>query len=126
MTSKIVSNIDRRLGELYGEIAKLNAARAALLSRATPPVATKPRRRRPTAPPPTARQVPAAKLTTLLASTDGMTTRQLADITQGAQSQILSRLRQLEQGDQVRRSGQRRGTRWHLVTDEDRIAARVA
>jgi hypothetical protein len=26
----------------------------------------------------------------------------------------------------VRRSGQRRGTRWYLITDDDRIAARVA
>jgi hypothetical protein len=35
-------------------------------------------------------------------------------------------LRELEKTDQIRRSGQRRGTRWHLITDEDRIAARAA
>jgi hypothetical protein len=55
-----------------------------------------------------------------------MTTRELANRTDGEQSQVLSLLRELEQADRVRRSGRRRSTLWHLVTDEDRIAARVA
>jgi hypothetical protein len=35
-------------------------------------------------------------------------------------------LRELEKTDQIRRTGERRGTRWHLITDEDRVAARAA
>jgi hypothetical protein len=61
-----------------------------------------------------------------LTGSDGMTTRELATATHGQQSQILALLRELEQTNQVRRSGQRRGTRWHLITDEDRTATRVA
>jgi hypothetical protein len=126
MTTEIVNNIDRRLQELQGEIAKLETARVALINGATPAAPSKPRRARPTPAKPRPQVVPAGKLTTLLARSDGMTTRQLADTTNGEQSQILSLLRELEQADQVRRSGQRRGTRWHVITDEDRIAERVA
>jgi hypothetical protein len=35
-------------------------------------------------------------------------------------------LRELERAGEVRSAGERRGTRWTLVTDEDRIAQRVA
>jgi hypothetical protein len=55
-----------------------------------------------------------------------MTTRELAKATNGDSRQLLSLLKEQEDAGQVRRSGQRRGTRWHLITDEDRIAARAA
>jgi hypothetical protein len=35
-------------------------------------------------------------------------------------------LRELEQAQRVRRTGQRRATRWHAVTDEDRTRERAA
>jgi hypothetical protein len=130
MTSEIVDNIDRRLQEIASEISKLETARVALINGIKPAAAPMPRRARraprrtPAKRPP--QVVPAGKLTTLLTGSDGMTTGQLAKTTNGRQSQILALLRELEQADQVRRSGQRRGTRWHVITDEDRIAARVA
>ncbi len=126
MTTEIVNNIDRRLQELQGEISKLETARIALINGTKPAASPKPRRARRKPAKPTRQVVPAGKLTTLLAGSDGMTTRELATTTNGEQSQILSILRELEQADHVRRSGQRRGTRWHVITDEDRIAARVA
>jgi hypothetical protein len=39
---------------------------------------------------------------------------------------VLGVLRELEAAGRARRTGQRRGTRWHAVTDEDRIRARAA
>ncbi|MHB1833578.1 MAG: FaeA/PapI family transcriptional regulator [Solirubrobacteraceae bacterium] len=70
--------------------------------------------------------VPAGKLEVLLAATDGMSTAALAEQAGGRQSQVLELLRELERGGKVRRSGARRGTRWHWITDEERIQARVA
>ncbi len=70
--------------------------------------------------------VPAGKLVTLLGGGDGMTTAELAGQTGGDRQQLLTLLRELEAAGEVRRSGERRNTRWHAITDEDRIAARVA
>jgi hypothetical protein len=39
---------------------------------------------------------------------------------------VLLLLRELEQARRVRRTGQRRATRWHAITDEDRIRERAA
>jgi hypothetical protein len=39
---------------------------------------------------------------------------------------VLSLLRELEAAGRVRRTGQRRSTRWHAFTDEDRIRERAA
>jgi hypothetical protein len=55
-----------------------------------------------------------------------MSTSELAKASGGRPDQILALLRELERTDQVRRSGERRETRWQLITDEDRIAARAA
>ena len=73
--------------------------------------------------------VPAGKLEALLARSDGSTGLSAAELTEqagGARDQVLTLLRELEASGRVRRSGQRRGTRWHAITDEDRIAARAA
>jgi hypothetical protein len=130
MTTDIVNNIDERLGELQGEIAKLESARIALLDgaspKASPQASPQPRRARRKPVKPIHEVVPAGKLKALLSGSKGLTTRELASSTNGEQRQILSLLREMESDDQVRRSGQRRGTHWHLITDEDRISARVA
>jgi hypothetical protein len=55
-----------------------------------------------------------------------MTTAELVTQTGGDRQQLLTLLRELEAAGEVRRSGERRATRWHVITDEDRIAARVA
>jgi len=59
-------------------------------------------------------------------SADGLSTGAIAAQGGADPSQVLTLLRELERTGQVRRSGQRRGTRWHLITDEDRIAQRAA
>jgi hypothetical protein len=127
----IVTSIDQRLTEAKAEIAQLERARQALINGAAP--AVKPRARpvtRKTASRKTVRRddtiVPAGKLTALLRASAGMSTSELAKASNGRPDQILTLLRGLENADQIRRSGTRRGTRWHLITDEDRIAARAA
>ncbi|HEY1774614.1 MAG TPA: hypothetical protein VGG41_00515 [Solirubrobacteraceae bacterium] len=127
----IVTSIDQRLTEAKAEIARLEGARQALITSDAPAVTPKPRRvRRETKPRKTVRRardvVPAGKLTALLDGSDGMSTSELAKASAGRPNQILALLRDLEKADQVRRTGARRGTRWHLITDEDRIAARAA
>lgn len=129
--SDIVTSIDQRLTEAKAEIAQLEGARQALINGDTP--AAKPNARvvpRKTTPRKTVRRgnevVPAGKLTALLDGSAAMSTAELAKATNGRPDQILSLLRELEKADQIRRSGERRGTRWHLITDEDRIAARAA
>jgi hypothetical protein len=123
----IVTSIDQRLTEAKAEIAQLEGARQALVNGDAPAVTPQPRRTTPRKA--TARHnqvVPAGKLTALLHGSAGMSTSQLAKATNGRSAQILAVLRELEKTDQIRRTGQRRGTRWHLITDEDRIAARAA
>ena len=122
----IVTSIDQRLTQAKAEIAQLDGARQALIKDAAPADKPKPRR----APRKTTRTayaiVPAGKLTALLNGSPGMSTPQLAQATNGKPDQILALLRELENESQIRRTGQRRGTRWHLITDEDRVAARAA
>lgn len=122
----ISTSIDARLTQAQAEIAQLEGARQALTNNAAPADPPRPRR----APRKTTRAadtiVPAGKLTALLHGSTGMSTPQLAKATNGKPDQILARLRELENDNQIRRTGQRRGTRWHLITDEDRVAARAA
>lgn len=122
----IVASIDQRLTEAKAEIAQLEGARQALSNGTASAVAPRGRaQRRRTAR--TAREiVPAGKLVAQLDGSPGMSTSELAKATNGQPQQILALLRELETADQIRRSGQRRSTRWHLITDEDRIAARAA
>jgi hypothetical protein len=127
----IVTSIDQRLTEAKAEIAQLEGAREALINGDAATVTPQPRRTpRRTAPRKPDRRhnevAPADKLTALLHGSAGMSTSQLAKATNGRSAQILAVLRELEKTDQIRRTGQRRGTRWHLITDEDRSAARAA
>jgi hypothetical protein len=121
-----------RLEVLYREIALLEAARDQLQGSASvpaPPAPSKPqtvRRRRRAKPGRRPEVVAAGKLESLLAEHDGITSTELAKLASGGRDQVLSLLRELETAGQVRRTGQRRGTRWHAITDEDRINARAA
>jgi hypothetical protein len=125
-TDTLIASIDTHLGQLQAEITRLETARIALVNGAATAASPKPRRARRQPTQPRAQVVPAGKLTAALAGSDGMTTAELAKATRGRPLQVLALLRELESADQIRRSGQRRGTRWHLITDEDRIAARAA
>ena len=135
---QIVDSIDGRLRELNREIETLGAARSALgnggESRPTPrarpaaPTANrKPARRKPRAKATrSAEVVPAGRLELLLSENGGLTTSALAERANGNRDQVLTLLRELESAGRIRRTGQRRGTRWHAITDEDRIRERAA
>ncbi len=62
----------------------------------------------------------------MLAETNGMSTGALAKQAGADRDQVLNLLRDLETARRVRRTGQRRATRWHAITDEDRIQERAA
>jgi len=62
----------------------------------------------------------------LLSENGGLTTSALAERANGDRDQVLTLLRELEAAGKIRRTGQRRGTRWHAITDEDRIRERAA
>ena len=145
-TQAIVDSIENRLRELNQEIETLTAARTALDSRdggssAAQAVATKASaartrrssngagtrsRRRPARTSRPAEVVPAGRLESLLSENGGLTTSALAERTNGNRDQVLTLLRELEAAGRIRRTGQRRSTQWHAITDEDRIRARAA
>jgi hypothetical protein len=146
-TTDLVQSIDDRLAQLAAQITVLETAREELLSgngtaprrsgNGTAPrlsgngaaprrnATTVPRRRR-AAPKPSAEVLPAGKLEAMLAEHDGITSTAVARLANAAREQVLTLLRELEAAGRARRTGQRRGTRWHAITDADRIAARVA
>jgi hypothetical protein len=66
------------------------------------------------------------QLEALLSENGGLTTTALAEQTKTDRSQVLLLLRELEIAGRIRRTGQRRSTRWHAITDEDRIRERAA
>ena len=65
--------------------------------------------------------VRAGKLELLLSDTGGLATSELADRVDADRDRVLTMLRELEMAGRVRRTGQRRSTRWHTITDEERI-----
>ena len=70
--------------------------------------------------------VPADVVESLLSKNRGLSTRALGEKTGGNRNHLLALLRELETAGRVRRTGQRRATRWHVITDEDRIRERAA
>jgi hypothetical protein len=149
-TTQILDSIENRLRELNQEIDTLTAARSALdgpeissadrprargaraAAAATTPLAADPRPVRRTRAKRRAKTrsgteiVPAGRLEALLSENGGLTTSALAEQTNGNRDQVLVLLRELETAGRIRRTGQRRSTRWHAITDEDRIRERAA
>ena len=140
---ELANTIQNRIDALHGEIATLEAARSQLHANGSGAAATangsKParaaasgsesatrRRRAKPRPSDGTDVVPAGKLEAVLAQHDGITTAQLAKLTNGRPDQVLTLMREIEAAGRARRTGERRGTRWHAVTDEDRIQARAA
>lgn len=144
---QIIANIDARIALLLKDIAPLEAAREALdgksSSRGGRKPDTRPPKRRRTAEPVRGAQPAKARgvrskpakrtavvageiVELLLSSSDGLTTRALAERASADRAQVLRLLREMERAGTVRRTGERRGTRWHLITEEDRIQARAA
>jgi hypothetical protein len=120
-TQEIVDSIDTRLAELSDQIKTLETARTALDrgESAAPGTSRRRAKRRSTV-------VPADQVESLLSGNGGLSTSELADRANGNRDQVLGLLRELEAAGRVRRTGQRRGTRWHQITDEDRIRVRAA
>ena len=122
-------SIERRLQDLRSEIARIEDARRALTNGSAKPAATEPR---PAAVKPRRRRHKVQVLTAeqlqviLTESADGLSTAAIAEQGHADPAQVLGLLRKLEAAGQVRRSGERRGTRWHLMTDEDPVAQRAA
>ena len=73
-----------------------------------------------------AKTVTADSLDSLLVGTEGLATSEIANRANGGHDQVRRLLRELEASGRVRRTGERRGTRWYLITDEDRIEQRAA
>jgi predicted Rossmann fold nucleotide-binding protein DprA/Smf involved in DNA uptake len=135
VSEDILNSIENRLREVHEEIAALTAARSALngaetaatssspARRSAPRRSTQPRRRSRTRR--STQVVPAEKLELLLSQSEGLTTTQLAEQTGGRRDQVINLLRELEAAGRIRRSGQRRGTRWHAINEEAWIAERA-
>lgn len=123
---EVAEAIDERLAEARQEIATLEAAREVMTQRGSGGRSARTRRQTGrTARPRATKAVSPAALEELLGGEDGMTSVTLANRAGGRRLQVLALLRELEGQGRVRRSGQRRGTRWHLVTDDDRIVGRA-
>jgi hypothetical protein len=69
--------------------------------------------------------VPADRLELLLSENGDMTTSALAERANGKHDQILTVLRELQAAGRIRRTGQRRSTRWHAIKGEERIQERA-
>ena len=129
----IQTHIRNQIAELDAEREALTDALAALNNGSAARADSKPApRRRPRTrasaqiAAPAAKVVPLGKILQLLTGPDGQTTSTLAKTTGGDQGQILELLKEAEADDKVKRSGERRSTRWHLATGQSKLAGRVA
>jgi hypothetical protein len=86
----------------------------------------RPARKRRAKPKPATQVAAAGKLEVLLSASEGLTTAALAERASADRDQVLTLLREMETAGRVRRTGQRRSTRWHTITDEERIQQRAA
>jgi aryl-alcohol dehydrogenase-like predicted oxidoreductase len=133
---QLVQSIDTHIEELEGEIAELTRAREELVANGavraagsaekTPHRAPRAARRR-------ARRSSNDALSvgelhsTLAQSEGGLSTAALSERANADPAQVLPLLREMEARGQVRRTGQRRATRWHAVdSEEEWIAERAA
>jgi len=133
----IIESIEDRLRELHEEIGALNAARDALNGHGSR-AATRRQRRAAASKTRTGPSKDAggagplhgavepvgpastAALELLLSDTGGLATSELAERAHADRDQVLTALRELEAAGRVHRTGQRRSTRWHAITDEER------
>jgi ribosomal 50S subunit-associated protein YjgA (DUF615 family) len=124
---ELIQALDTRIEALNGEIASLEEARSALIARGalagevrqprTKPVRRTSRRRGQVLDPEAAERI--------LAEGDGLSAAEVARHAGADRDQVVQLLRELEAARRARRTGHGRGTRWHLVTDEDWIRERA-
>jgi predicted Rossmann fold nucleotide-binding protein DprA/Smf involved in DNA uptake len=137
---QLSESIDARLVELQNEISALDTARTALDSEAAAvpgPTETarqtrpRPSRRRPRAKParskPPTQVLLSGKLELMLRESEtGLSATTIAKRSNARYAQVFDLLRELERSGRVRRLGDRRTSRWRLISDEERIAERTA
>jgi hypothetical protein len=114
---------------LSREIAVLEEARSALIANGSAPTPSREPRGKPATRGKSARAtkvLSAEAAERMLAESDGLTTAVLATKAGADRNHVLALLRDLEKAKRVRHTGQRRSTRWHAITDEDRIRRRAA
>jgi hypothetical protein len=135
LIDQLVDSIDAHVEELRGEIEALTQARQKLLANGaapgrrtlTPARRQTERRARRQEPRRSSEVAPAGKLHRLLAASEGLSTAALAEQANAEPAQVLPLLREMEAAGRVRRTGVRRGTRWHAVASEEEwIAQRAA
>ena len=114
-SSELRTKLVQGIQELESDLDRLRAALAALDGGSSPSKPAEPggSRRRSRRRNHGSEVVPAGKIESLLAASDGITTAELARETNGGHEQILSLLKELEQAGKAHRSGTRRSTRWH-------------
>ncbi|MFZ0385286.1 MAG: hypothetical protein WAL22_06475 [Solirubrobacteraceae bacterium] len=61
-----------------------------------------------------------------LVTAEGVPAREIRSQVTGSDNQVLKVLKDLESAGKIKRTGQRRATKWHRVTDNARPAARSA
>ena len=61
-----------------------------------------------------------------LVTPEGVPAREIRSQVNGSDNQVLKVLKDLESEGKVKRTGQRRATKWHLVTENGRSATRAA
>lgn len=130
IAEELVKSIDERIGDIEREVSRLEDARSALLadgSLSRAPSTRKPRAARST---PKSRGASARlpdELHQILAQSErGMTTAALAKAANAERTRVLGVMRQMESAGGVKRTGIRRGTRWHAITSEEKIQRRAA
>ena len=138
---EVIAAIEQRIAAAQAEIASLEVARSVLAGveiladqaarrgqretgdAARPRSRSATRRRRSTR----RSAADVAELKRLLAEADGgLSGSALAKLAGVPPAKVTAQLRELERSGEVRSAGERRGRRWTLVTDADRIAQRVA
>ena len=118
-----------RIEQMRADIERMEAAVRELDGElGTAPPGTRPVTRARTAAPSAGPRpvIPAGKLIDLLSGSQSTSTSELVRETGGDSQQLLTLLKELESDGQLTREGNRRSTRWRLITDKDRVAARAA
>jgi hypothetical protein len=128
--------IEQHLDAIEREVTALRRTLATLESDREAPRVRPAKRRIDVAPPTrprrarrakTAEVVPLGKLEQLLGrSRGGLSAAAIAKETNGSPGQIRALLKDLEAAGKARRTGERRGTRWSVITEDDWIAQRAA
>jgi len=126
-STELRTKLVQAIQELESDLGRLRAALAALdggsPSSPKPPTEPSAPRRRSRRRNHGTEVVPAGKIESLLAASDGITTAELAGQTNGGHEQILSILKELEQAGKAHRSGTRRSTRWHAGAGSTRASS---